>query len=793
MVMIVSDLLSRAQRLSAGASAGIAVFLILTACSGGGGGVGGAGLSLNPVVNYLDPASEPTSPFVSDDWSGSQEYDNSTGLAQLKAAEGYARRSGGRPGGQGVRIAIIDSGIDASHPDLGNLSGTSWSAGGEDLVNDDHATFVAGIAAATRTQSDNPDDMHGMAYRATLVNIQASRPSETAANGFVSFSTGDLVDAVRAASGLANGTSAVESDILNLSLGAFANSDSTFASLRNAMRDAADDGKIMVIAAGNQGLDEPIYPAAYADDDEIAGHAIVVGNLTSSNEAASSSNLCGNTRDYCLFAPGTNVQSTLSDGAYGSGSGTSFAAPYVAGAAAVVKAAFPGISSQDVVDRLLLTASDLGDPGVDDTYGRGLLDLETAMAPVGPTGFPIGRTVRGATIPVEPSALRLGRGMVLSAGAKALLGRAMAVDEMGFPFPVDLAQDVEASRRDLRLSSFIDDGGRSVAAAGPAEATISAFVSETDLARQSDAFSLTSFARRTEDEGVVPLSFAAEVTDRATVFASLEGSGGPRFGLAAGLLERRGTVLQTRDLLSPYHGLASASSGGGLAFSPADGTEIAVSAFTSTAEPDEPQRSLQQIEVMQDVGDGAAFRIGLGFIQEEGQFAGGSTRGVFGDESSARSRFLTLSWLGSLTGDIDWFTTYSRGRSSIGSSEGALIGNWSDAQSEAFGAGLVIRDLAREADGLTLSVGQPLRQMRARATIALPVARKPDGSVVTAKERVDFAPKAREITTEIGYRMPLDDGDDHDIRAAGFLRIHPDHDRTRDPEAGFGLAYHWRF
>ena len=90
-------------------------------------------------------------------------------------------------------------------------------------------------------------------------------------------------------------------------------------------------------------------------------------------------------------------------------------------------------------------------------------------------------------------------------------------------------------------------------------------------------------------------------------------------------------------------------------------------------------------------------------------------------------------------------------------------------------------------------VGQPFRHARAEAVIELPVARRPDGTVVTERQRLDFAPKAREIAAEIGYRMPLGDDGSQDLQAAGFLRFRPDHDGSRDPEAGIGLAYRWQF
>lgn len=774
-------------------TAGLAL-LVLASCSGGGGGSGGgSNLQTNPSASFLNSLAEPSSPAVATDWSASGEYTNSTGLAQLKAAEGYARRSGGLPGGQGVRIAIIDSGIDVTHPDLGNIAPTSWTAGGEALSGDSHATFVAGLAGASRTQSADPNDMHGMAYRATLVNFQAARPSETVANGFVSFGTDDLVEAMRAASGLSAGDLAVESDIINLSLGAFSNSDSTFAKLRTAMRAATAEDKIMVLAAGNEGQSQPIYPAAYADDAGIAGHAIVVGNLTATNQAAASSNLCGDTKDYCLFAPGTNVQSTLDGGSYGVGSGTSFSAPYVAGAAAVVKAAFPGVSSRDVVDRLLLTAADLGDAGVDITFGHGRLDLEAAMAPVGPTGFPIGPTVDGPVTPIETTALSLSPGLAMSNAAKRLLERAMAVDSMGFPFPIDLGEGVETTERNAGLSAFIGGHDGSVTAAGLPHATIAAVVQDVDLIGSADAPSITSFHQSVRDDEIVPLSFAAEVMDGTTVFASLHGGNGARLGLGAGLLERRATLMQDEAILAPYEGLLAASSGAGVSFSPAEGTAIALSAFGSFTEGEGPKTSLQRLEIKQAMPGAVEMRLGLGLVQEDGAFVGSKASGAFGGDIKARSQFLTVSLVGPLVGDIDWFTTYSRGRSSIGDADGALLGNWSDMRSEAFGAGLVIRDFAADEDGLTLMVGQPFRQENAEVTIDLPVAREPDGTVLTVAQRIDLAPKAREIAAEIGYRLPLGQDGDHDLQTAGFVRFNPDHQKHRDPEAGIGFSYRLRF
>ena len=80
---------------------------------------------------------------------------------------------------------------------------------------------------------------------------------------------------------------------------------------------------------------------------------------------------------------------------------------------------------------------------------------------------------------------------------------------------------------------------------------------------------------------------------------------------------------------------------------------------------------------MQRGPDEVELRLGLAFMQEEGGFLGGTSGGAFGEKISARSRLLSISLLGSLAEDVDWFTTYSHGRASIDEGERGVFGGWS--------------------------------------------------------------------------------------------------------------------
>ena len=117
-------------------------------------------------------------------------------------------------------------------------------------------------------------------------------------------------------------------------------------------------------------------------------HWLNVIAVDQNNRIADFSNGCGASKDWCIAAPGVEIITPNTGGGRQVEDGTSFAAPHVSGAAAVLKSAFPNLTAPQVVALLLTTARDLGAPGVDDVYGHGLVDLEKATRPrPGAVGF----------------------------------------------------------------------------------------------------------------------------------------------------------------------------------------------------------------------------------------------------------------------------------------------------------------------------------------------------------------------------------------------------------------------
>ena len=257
--------------------------------------------------------------------------------------------------GAGVTVAVIDSG-SGPHPDLdANLDagrtmfGFIDSAGVIDVDVAGHGSHVAGIIAAV---ADNAIGGSGVAPQSRILPI---RVLDLLGSG----DSKDVSKAVRFA---------VDSGVrvINLSLGG--STEST--SLTAAIQYAVDRNVLVVAAAGNGAADStPKWPGA--SDLTIAVTAVDRYNSVTSFDQRG---------DYIdIAAPGSSILSTASND-YKIQSGTSMAAAFVSGAAALLFAAQPSITAAQVRDVLQRTAIDIGAPGRDTTFGHGLVNLVAAFA-----------------------------------------------------------------------------------------------------------------------------------------------------------------------------------------------------------------------------------------------------------------------------------------------------------------------------------------------------------------------------------------------------------------------------
>lgn len=258
--------------------------------------------------------------------------------------------------GAGVTVAVIDSGVDASHPDLDGqvLPGTDLVDAGGNGHSDPvgHGTAVAALIAG---RGDDQQGIVGLAPDAKILPVRVLDANNRYDDAMI------VAKAVRYA--VDNGA-----QVINLSLGGAGKSEALAAAI-----DYAFDHDVVVVACtGNRTSANPHrvwYPAREPGVVAVTGLSTNTGELWS--EALTGS-------ETVLAAPATGLMSAR-PGGYWSVQGTSFAAPMVAATAALIRARWPDMPAGEVVNRLISTARDLGRDGRDDTYGFGLVDPLAAL------------------------------------------------------------------------------------------------------------------------------------------------------------------------------------------------------------------------------------------------------------------------------------------------------------------------------------------------------------------------------------------------------------------------------
>ena len=265
------------------------------------------------------------------------------GVRKIEAPDVWKRCQG-----EGIKVGIIDTGIDLTHPDLkGNIKETYSVVDGISADDDNgHGTHVAGIIAAL----DNDIGVVGVAPKAEIYSVKAF---DKMGRGSVS----DIIDALQWC---------VENKVhvINMSFGIGTNSRA----LKRAIGAAHRHKIIMVAAAGNSGArDSVLYPAKYPE-------VIAVAASDSKDQAADFSS---RGPEVNIIAPGVDVSSTYINEEYKNLSGTSMACPHVVGACALLMS-ISGTKAESVKKAILSTAKDIGLP--EETQGVGLVNVSAAVS-----------------------------------------------------------------------------------------------------------------------------------------------------------------------------------------------------------------------------------------------------------------------------------------------------------------------------------------------------------------------------------------------------------------------------
>ena len=299
-------------------------------------------LSRRPEVKYVEPDHKVTVNSQEIPWS----------ISRIFGSEENLFPTWDNSKGQGIAIAVLDTGVDENHFDLPKLSGgvntiddTHWG-----LDEHGHGTHVAGIIAAL----DNNIGVVGVAPGADLYAVKAmdkkGEGSHSSVIAGIEWAYNNNIQ------------------IINMSVGSRNHSDS----LKEAVDAAYENGTLLVASAGNAGdsKDNVFYPARY--------DSVIAVSASDRNDELATYSSRG--PDVELIAPGSNILSLWPDNHMVHSSGTSMASPHVAGSAAVLWGADRNLSNREIRHFLHQTTEDLGLPNYH--QGFGLVRADLALAKV---------------------------------------------------------------------------------------------------------------------------------------------------------------------------------------------------------------------------------------------------------------------------------------------------------------------------------------------------------------------------------------------------------------------------
>ena len=742
---------------------------VLTAC-GGGGGTAIATVPQTPSA--VAPPPPPPPPTGTIDYN-TPEYQRSNAATKINAITAYTNGATG----QGITAAVIDSGVNPALAEFsGKISPASRDVAGSRGLGDDdgHGTSVSAVLLGAKNDSDT----HGVAFNATLLALRTDTPGScatTGTDGGCSHNDQNIAAALDIA--VANGAK-----VVNLSLGG----SPPNTTLRAAMNRATAAGTIIVISAGNDGLSNPDDFALVANDPLARNLILIAGGVDDANAisvfSTGGSNKAGTAASHFVVALANRVRTINETGAAVLATGTSYAAPAVAGTVALLAQAFPSLTSAQIVDLILKSARDLGDAGVDTVYGYGLVDIASAFTARGST------SVAGTTVPVSLT----DNGTLSAAMGDATLTGLSTVfqDAYGRAYRADLTGTFTRAYSGGRLWSALNPQGQT-AGMGFGRTGIALSISGNTHMGQVGPLALSSRDQQTAR------ALAGWVVSRLSRDTSF----------AMGFARSSGALIDQIALRNAARFLLAESAGSGFGFRTAQGYSGAVrhqlghwglSIGWDKGEALVWSQALRhRYDRLPYTAASIAFDrrfgpVALGVkatqLDERDTVLGARFGAMFG-APGATTRFLAADAAIEASGGWTLRGQWQHGWTRIGA--GGVRPSADHLVSTAWSFDATRSDLFALGDSLGFRLAQPLRVASGGLDVELPVSWDYATSrVETAFQRVNLAPTGREIDAEMRYGLPLWNGA---LSTSIFWRNEPGHYASAPDDIGAALGFQMPF
>ena len=712
------------------------------------------------------PAPTPTPPPPTSINYNDAEYQGSNGANSASGLSAY--NAGGT--GRGISVAVVDSGIN---PNLSEFAGRIHAAsrdvaGDRGLVdNEGHGTAVSGVIAAAR----NGSGIMGVAFDATIMSFNTADPNQCSGDDGCKHGDSAIAQAIDLAR--TNGAR-----VINVSLGG----ESVGGAVLSAVGRATSAGIVIVISAGNEGKEAiGINPSAFATGSAQAGNGLVIiaGAHDASRNISDFSNKAGTASQYYLTALGSRVRTFDQTGTSYLYSGTSFSAPVISGAAALLASAFPNLTGAQIVDILLRSADDAGAAGRDAVFGNGILNITRAFQPIGST------SVAGSGTPVSTTSN--GQGSATMGDASGKVAGAIILDGYSRAYALDLAKTIGRAAQEQPLAQSLKGHVRT-AAAGKGAVSVMLTVDRKLGGQPMVGLAQTgmSYEDSREARAIAGMALTRLSPNTAVAFGfsesgrslqqRLTGHEGNAFVVARDPMTRTGFFADAGTSMGVRHKLGTV----GLTVTGERG-EVWTPGLKERI--DQPGYSMGSITADRRIGP-ATLSLGLSRLNEESTVLGGRFNPVFAGGGAA-STFADATASFDLGRGWGAFASYRRGWTGL-SGTGSLV-DQGRLSTEAFAFDLSKRGAFTSGDKLAFRVMQPLRVSSGGFDLRVPTSYDYATGTVGYEDRfLNLAPTGREIDFEAAYSLKLLGGD---LGLNAFLRRQPGHIEAMQDDVGGAIRY----